>query len=89
MKDTDLLKFAIEYCDHLDENKCKFLWDLQQKFSKSKGRFRLSPLQHKYLQSCYDLAIAKQFSLQETMQPDSEYFKQLAIKKKNKKSFTR
>ena len=85
MRDEDLLKICLEYIDHLDEKKQKFIRDIRDRRRRNR-KYRLNPAQHKYLQDCYDLAVARKFGLEETFQPDKEHFKILAIKKAKRRA---
>ena len=78
MKAKDLLKIILEYQQHLNEKKLKFIKEISPRVLADKP---INPVQHKYLQDCYDLCVARAFGLEETMAPEKEYFIQSAIKK--------
>ena len=79
MRDQDLLKICLLYIHHLDEKKKIFVRDMQKLIYK---RQTLNPAQHRYLQDCYDLAVACEFNLKETMAPGEDFFAIAAAKKK-------
>lgn len=81
MKASDLIKVCKELKTQLEPGKRKFVADMARLLYSKKT---ISPAQHAYLQSCYDLAVARAYNLKEDFKPDKEHFRQLNIKRRQK-----